>query len=64
MTYYGRFYRSAMEPLLLRVNSYLRRWARNKYRRLRGLKRFKAWWAGLIDRQPGLFAQWRWARGY
>jgi len=64
MTYYGRFYRSAMEPLLLRVNSYLRRWARKKYRRLRGLKRFKAWWAGLIDRQPGLFAQWRWARGY
>jgi RNA-directed DNA polymerase len=64
MAYYGRFYRSEMAPLLQRVNSYLRRWARKKYRRLRGLKRFKAWWVGLIDRQPGLLAQWRWARGF
>ena len=27
MNYYGRFYRSAMNPLLLRVSAYLRRWA-------------------------------------
>ena len=30
MTYYGRFYRSAMAPLLQRVNTYLRRWAGKK----------------------------------
>ena len=35
MNYYGRFYRSAMDPLLQRVSSYLRRWAGKKYRRLR-----------------------------
>ncbi len=35
MNYYGRFYRSAMNPLLLRVSAYLRRWAGKKYRRLR-----------------------------
>ncbi|MHB1444932.1 MAG: group II intron reverse transcriptase/maturase [Acidimicrobiales bacterium] len=64
MNYYGRFYRSAMEPLLLRVNAYLRRWAGMKYRRLRTLKRFMRWWVGLIDRQPRLFAQWKWVRGY
>jgi RNA-directed DNA polymerase len=64
MNYYGRFYRSAMSPLLQRVSSYLRRWAGRKYRRLRTYKRFKRWWAGLIERQPGLFAQWKWVRAF
>jgi hypothetical protein len=59
MNYYGRFYRSAMSPLLQRVSSYLRRWAGKKYRR-RTHKRFKRWWVGLIERQPDLFAQWKW----
>ena len=62
MNYYGRFYRSAMAPLLQRVNSYLRRWAGKKYRKLRTLRRFKLWWTGLIARQPALFAQWTWIR--
>ncbi|MDA8310942.1 MAG: hypothetical protein M0Z46_10090 [Actinomycetota bacterium] len=60
MQYYGRFYRSAMYPLLQRVNAYVRRWAGMKYRRLRSLQRFKRWWSGLQQRQPGFFAQWRW----
>ena len=60
----GRFYRSVMSPLLKRVNSYLRRWARKKYRRLRTHKRFKRWWAGLLERVPGLFVQWKWVRSY
>jgi len=64
MQYYGRFYRSAMAPLLLRVSSYLRRWAGKKYRRLRSYKRFKRWWTGLLKRAPGLFAQWKWVRSY
>jgi group II intron reverse transcriptase/maturase len=64
MAYYGRFYRSELAPLLERVNTYLRRWAGNKYRRLRAFKRFKRWWAGLQQRQPHLFAQWRWARSF
>lgn len=64
MNYYGRFYRSAMYSLLRRLNSYLRRWAGKKYRRLRTHKRFKRWWTGLIDREPGLLAQTKWVRGY
>ena len=32
MNYYGRFYRSVMDPLLRRVSIYLRRWAGRKYR--------------------------------
>jgi RNA-directed DNA polymerase len=64
MNYYGRFYRSGMYPLLQRVSSYVRRWTGKKYRRLRNLKRFKRWWTGLIERQPALFAQWKWVRAF
>ena len=40
MNYYGRFYRTEMDPLLKRVNTYMKRWAGRKYKRLRTLKRF------------------------
>jgi RNA-directed DNA polymerase len=62
MHYYGRFYRSQLHPLLWRVNTYLRRWAARKYRRLRRHTRFKQWWAGLRERAPGLFTHWQWLR--
>ena len=64
MHYYGRYYRSAMAPLLQRVSTYLRRWAGKKYRRLRTYKRFKRWWTGLLAREPGLFAHWQWVRSF
>jgi RNA-directed DNA polymerase len=60
MNYYGRYRRSTLYPLLRRVSTYLRRWAGKKYKRLRTYKRFKRWWTGLLDRQPGLFAHWKW----
>ena len=60
MNYYGRFYRSKLYPLLQRINTYLMRWAGKKYRRLRPYKRFEAWWSGLLDREPRLFAHWTW----
>jgi RNA-directed DNA polymerase len=62
MHYYGRFYRSGMQPLLQRVDYYLRRWARKKYRRLCNYGRFRRWWKGILAREPGLFAQWKWAQ--
>lgn len=58
--YYGRFYRSRLHALLKRINAYLVRWARKKYRRLASFKRVYRWWYGLVDRQPGLFVHWRW----
>ena len=64
INYYGRFYRTVMNPLLQRVNTYMRRWAGRKYKRLRTIKRFKRWWAGLLQRAPGLFAHWRVVRSY
>jgi len=59
INYYGRFYPSRIVPLLQRINTYLMRWAGMKYKRLRSYKRFKAWWFGIIDRDPDLFAHWR-----
>jgi RNA-directed DNA polymerase len=64
MNYFGRFHRSQLYPLLLRISTYLMRWARNKYRRLRAFKRFKKWWLGLLDREPGLFVHWAWTRSF
>ena len=64
MTYWGRFYRTEMDPLLKRINTYLMRWARKKYKRLRGFKRLKAWWKGVTQRDPRLFAHWAWTRKF
>lgn len=44
MQYYGAFYRTAMYPLLKRINAYLVRWLRKKYKRLRTFKKAKAAW--------------------
>jgi RNA-directed DNA polymerase len=60
MTYYGRFYRTGLNGLLRRINTYLMRWARQKFRRLRSLKKAKRWWNGLLERQPAMFAHWAW----
>jgi RNA-directed DNA polymerase len=60
MNYYGRFTRARLHPLLKRINGYLVRWARNKYRRLASFKRVKRWWDRLVDRCRDLFPQWQW----
>jgi RNA-directed DNA polymerase len=40
------------------------RWARKKYKRLKGVKRLKAWWATVVQRAPNLFAHWRWTKEF
>ena len=60
MAYYGRFYRTALNGLLQRINTYLVRWAKRKYKRLRTFKKVRRWWEGLTARQPRLFAHWAW----
>jgi RNA-directed DNA polymerase len=64
MNYYGRFHRSQLYPLLQRINTYLMRWAGQKYKRLRSYRRFTTWWSGILDRDPGLFTHWRWVRTF
>jgi RNA-directed DNA polymerase len=60
MQYYGAFYRTAMYPLLMRVNAYVMRWLRRKYRRLQGWKQADQAWQWAIQRQPRFLAQWAW----
>ncbi len=64
MQYYGAFNRSALYPLLRRINTYLVRLARQKYRALHGFKKAKAWWQALCARYPRGFAQWAWTRDF
>jgi RNA-directed DNA polymerase len=60
MTYYGRYYRTALDGLLRRINAYLMRWAQRKYKRLRPFRKARRWWHGLTARQPGMLAHWAW----
>jgi len=61
MQYYGAFYRTAPDPLLRRINAYLLRYLRVKYRRLRPLTKALACWQRITRQQPRLFAHWAWA---
>ena len=60
MQYYGAFYRSELYPLLARINTYLVRWLRHKYKRLGGLKKTRQCWEGIIKEHPRLFTHWQW----
>jgi RNA-directed DNA polymerase len=60
MQYYGAFRRSALHLLLTRINAYLMRWARNKYRRFKGRHQLQQAWQRVTDGYPRLFAHWAW----
>jgi RNA-directed DNA polymerase len=60
MNYYGAFYRSALYPLLTRVNAYVMRWSRNKCKRLRNRKKAQAAWDRAVKLRPRFFAHWAW----
>ena len=59
MQYYGAFYPTALRPFLRRINTYLRRWLRNKYERLRSWKRAEQAWDRVVGQYPRLFAHWK-----
>jgi RNA-directed DNA polymerase len=60
INYYSHFYGSELTRTLLRIDAYLIRWGRNKYKRLRertaGVRR---WFARVVRSDPRLFAHWR-----
>jgi RNA-directed DNA polymerase len=60
--YYGAFYPSALRPFLQRVNAYLLRWIRRKYKRLAGYRKARTCLQGIMQRYPGMFAHWRLCR--
>jgi hypothetical protein len=48
------------DGLLRRINAYLMRWARRKYKRLRPFRKARRWLHELTARQPRMFAHWAW----
>jgi RNA-directed DNA polymerase len=60
LQYYGRYYRSALYPLMRQLDRSLARWAFRKYKKLRGhLRRATHWLARISRREPKLFAHWQ-----
>lgn len=59
IAYYGAFYPEPLKRFLIRIDLNLGRWARNKYKRLRGHKR-RAWqWLKRIrEGSPKMFVHW------
>ena len=64
MNYYGKFYKTALYPLLRRINGYLMRWLRKKYKRLRTFRKAHAAWERVTAQHPRLFAQWQWVHAF
>lgn len=60
MNYYGAFYRSALYPLLARINAYLVRWLRKKFKRLRARRQAQEAWKTAVKSRPRFFAHWAW----
>ncbi|MCA1681889.1 MAG: group II intron reverse transcriptase/maturase, partial [Actinobacteria bacterium] len=60
MQYYGAFYRTAMYPFLQRINAYLMRWIRKKFKRLRTFKKAHECWRRITRQYPRAFAHWVW----
>ena len=60
MHYYGRFYRSALTPVLRHLERALVKWAQRKYKRLRRHSSNAAHWLGqLARRDPNLLVLWQ-----
>lgn len=60
INYFGRFYGSAIRPIMRYFDRILIRWAVRKYKRFKGSRRrASAWILGLRRREPGLFVHWR-----
>ncbi len=58
LNYYGRYGRWVLIPFLQRINAYLVRWIRRKYRRLAPLRRAIAKFQEIAQRYPRMFAHW------
>ena len=60
INYYGHFYGSVLLRNLQRIDAYLVRWGRYKYRRLRArTSGARDWFARIVRANPALFAHWR-----
>jgi len=64
ITYYGSFYRTQLRSTLKRIDLYVTRWARRKFKRLRRkTKGAREWFDRLRRANPMLFAHWQLCHG-
>jgi RNA-directed DNA polymerase len=56
----GAYCRCALYPLPSRINAYLVRWIRKKYKRLQAKKQALKCWRGITTRHPRMVAHWVW----
>jgi RNA-directed DNA polymerase len=59
MSYYGAFYPTRLMRLLTRINYYLIRWVRAKYRHLRRWNDARRAWKRVTASRPDLFPHWK-----
>ena len=59
VNYYGKYYKSALDPVFSCLNRRLVRWAQNKYKRYYHQRRATHWLRAIARKQPGWFAHWR-----
>jgi RNA-directed DNA polymerase len=60
VNYYGRYYRSALNPVLRHLERALVYWVRRKFKRLRRHQRKATHWLGHVARrEPGLLYSWQ-----
>ena len=64
INYYGQFYRTRLRSTLKRIDVYVIRWARRKFKRLRHkTKGARDWFEWLRCANPTLFAHWQLCHG-
>ena len=62
VNYYGKFYGSALLPVLDHIDETLARWAKRKYKTLKTKAQARTWLERVKIHQPGFFAHWSWRR--
>jgi hypothetical protein len=64
ITYYSHFYKTQLRPTLKRIDAYVIRWARRKFKRMRHqTKGARDWFDRLCRANPTLFAHWQLCHG-
>ena len=58
VSYYGKFYKSRLAPILRQLDYALVRWVKRKYKRLGSASRATAWLKRVVAQSPRLFAHW------
>lgn len=59
LSYYGKFYKSALTPLFQWLNRKIALWAMRKYKRMGGIHKAISWLERIAAKQPLMFAHWQ-----